>query len=86
MEKNTFMIYLLVEICFTSSKSVNVLLFIVDDLRPALGAYGDQNAFTPNIDQLASKGVIFNSSFAQVENLFKFHVTTNVLLSTRTSL
>ena len=31
----------------------NVLLIVVDDLRPALGAYGDPLAITPNIDRLA---------------------------------
>ena len=33
----------------------NVLLIAIDDLRPALGCYGDQIAVTPNIDQLASR-------------------------------
>ena len=32
----------------------NVLLLVVDDLRPALGAYGDPLAITPNIDKLSS--------------------------------
>ena len=32
----------------------NVLLLVVDDLRTALGAYGDPLAITPNMDKLAS--------------------------------
>ena len=32
----------------------NVLLLVVDDLRPALGAYGDPLAITPNIDKLSA--------------------------------
>ena len=32
----------------------NVLLLVVDDLRPALGAYGDPLAISPNMDKLAS--------------------------------
>jgi iduronate 2-sulfatase len=33
----------------------NLLLVIVDDLKPALGVYGDVDAFTPNLDHLAEK-------------------------------
>ena len=38
---------------------LNVVMIIVDDLKPTLGCYGDKLAHTPNIDQLASNGVIF---------------------------
>ena len=34
--------------------NLNVLLIIVDDLRPALGSYEDPLALTPNIDRLSS--------------------------------
>ncbi|GIX89038.1 iduronate 2-sulfatase [Caerostris extrusa] len=43
----------------------NVLFIVVDDLRPALACYGDKKAITPNIDQLASKGALFKSAYAQ---------------------
>jgi len=43
----------------------NVLFISVDDLRPALGCYGDQLAITPNIDRLASQGVLFNHHYVQ---------------------
>ena len=36
------------------SNQKNVLLIVVDDLRPTLGSYGDTLAITPNIDRLAS--------------------------------
>ena len=57
-------------ICFfalalRSTKGRNVLLIIVDDLKPVLGAYGDRAAFTPNIDRLAARGTIFKNAFAQ---------------------
>lgn len=45
--------------------SPNFLLVIVDDLRPALGCYGDKSAVTPNIDQLASRGTIFTHTYVQ---------------------
>ena len=38
----------------------NVLLICVDDLKPALGCYGDQAARTPQIDALAARGVRFD--------------------------
>ncbi|XP_044255648.1 iduronate 2-sulfatase [Tribolium madens] len=43
----------------------NVLMVMVDDLRPALGVYGDDNAYTPNIDKLARKSFVFTNAFAQ---------------------
>ncbi|XP_027703003.1 iduronate 2-sulfatase [Vombatus ursinus] len=44
---------------------LNVLLIIVDDLRPALGCYGEALVKSPNIDQLASRSVVFQNAFAQ---------------------
>lgn len=44
----------------------NVLLIMVDDLRPELGAYGNSRVKTPNIDRLASQGVLFENAFASV--------------------
>ena len=43
----------------------NVLHIIVDDLRPALGCYGDRIAKTPAIDRLAAKGVRFENAYVQ---------------------
>lgn len=44
----------------------NVLLIIVDDLRPELGASGHALAHTPHIDALAAKGFVFENAFAPV--------------------
>lgn len=38
---------------------------MVDDLRPALGCYGDRLAFTPNIDALAKTGTLFERAYCQ---------------------
>ena len=46
----------------------NVLIIIVDDLRPEVAAYGDQVVLTPNIDDLANTGVMFEQAFAAVPN------------------
>ena len=44
----------------------NVLFICVDDLRPELGCYGREQMITPNLDKLASQGVLFNNHFVQV--------------------
>ena len=43
----------------------NVLVFYVDDLRAELGCYGSETAITPNIDNLAKDGVMFNKAYVQ---------------------
>jgi iduronate 2-sulfatase len=41
----------------------NVLLILVDDLKPALGAYGDKHAITPHLDKLAARGMRFDLAY-----------------------
>ena len=43
----------------------NVLLIVVDDLRPLLGCYGHPEIHTPNIDALAERGTLFNRAYCQ---------------------
>ena len=44
----------------------NVLFISIDDLRPELGAYGNTEIHTPNLDRLASEGTLFSNAFCQV--------------------
>ena len=43
----------------------NVLCIVADDLRPELGCYGDKQVHTPNIDRIASEGLVFKNAYAQ---------------------
>ena len=47
----------------TKASRPNVLLILVDDLKPTLGCYGDPIAITPNIDALAESGMRFDLAY-----------------------
>ena len=44
-------------------KQPNVLLILIDDLKPALHCYGDTTAISPNIDSLAARGMQFDFAY-----------------------
>ncbi len=43
----------------------NILFIAIDDLRPELGCYGSEIAVTPNLDRLASSGLLFERAYCQ---------------------
>lgn len=47
------------------NEKMNVLFIAVDDLKPALGCYGDTIAVTPNFDRLARMSTVFESNYCQ---------------------
>lgn len=52
------------ELAAQDASRPNILWISVEDMSPRLGAYGDPVAVTPNIDRLASEGVLFTNAFA----------------------
>ena len=44
----------------------NILFIAIDDLRPQLNCYGETYMHTPNLDQLAGEGRLFNNHYVQV--------------------
>jgi iduronate 2-sulfatase len=46
-----------------SQQRPNILLILVDDLKPTLGVYGNPVAHSPNIDRLAAKGMTFKNAY-----------------------
>ena len=53
----------LLALAVITADSPNVLLLLVDDLKPTLGCYGDSIAVTPHIDALAARGMRFEKAY-----------------------
>ncbi|WP_051313044.1 sulfatase [Sporocytophaga myxococcoides] len=59
---------LMVALChsaYSQKKKYNVLFIAIDNLRPQLGCYGFSNVKSPNIDKVASEGVVFEKAYCQ---------------------
>ena len=48
----------------TAERPPNILWIVSEDNSPLIGAYGDTFATTPNIDKLATQGVLYTNAFA----------------------
>ena len=60
-----FNIFFINAINNSSSDKLNVLFIIADDLNCDIGVYGNKDVYTPNIDKLASEGVLFENVHVQ---------------------
>ena len=53
----------IIPLCYTSQP--NIVILIIDDLKPVLGYYGDQAAVSPNIDKIAASAALFTHAYVQ---------------------
>ncbi len=76
MTRTLFIISLFISLtCFGTRQQVaepkappsnyNILFIAVDDLRPELNCYGKTHIHSPNIDRLASEGLLFERAYCQ---------------------
>ena len=71
MKNYKFLIIGILSFTLMSSETIsersnfNVLFIIADDLNCDIGAYGNSEIFTPNIDKLAKNGVLFGNAHVQ---------------------
>jgi len=86
-----FFILLLLSFCGSSvtkkkpGVKPNILFIAIDDLRPELGCYGADYIKSPNLDKLASSGIVFTNHFVQVPTCgaSRFSLLTGMLPRTR---
>ena len=67
MKIKYLIILFIFSISFSNSQEnkQNILFIGVDDMRPLTNSYGHHQMKTPNIDKLASEGVLFSKAYAQ---------------------
>jgi len=73
MEFKLILLVSLMLISTSTSKKMNILFLMADDMRPNLGAYEDINKdifsqpkmHTPNLDALAAKSMVFEKAYVQ---------------------
>ena len=57
------LLLLIISATCLQAKRPNVLLILVDDLKPAIGAFGDKIAVTPHLDKLTNRGIRFDAAY-----------------------
>ena len=50
----------------TTNPRYNVVMVIFDDMRPAIGGYGDRFAKTPHLNEFMQSSHYFSSAYSQV--------------------
>jgi iduronate 2-sulfatase len=62
---NFIKMLLILSLQLSAVERPNVLFIAVDDLKPLLGCYGNEQVITPNIDKLSQEGTTFTKSYCQ---------------------
>jgi len=72
----------------SQSQPPNVLFICIDDLRAELGCYGNELIHSPNLDQLAAEGTLFNNHFVAVPTCgaSRYALLTGMLPRTKTAI
>ncbi len=61
--RSIFILFTFLTTAAHSGEKPNILLILVDDLRPAISAFGDKTAITPNLDKLTNRGLRFEAAY-----------------------
>jgi iduronate 2-sulfatase len=61
----SLLLLLLASAAPTEARGRNVLLVIVDDLRPEIGSYGQKHVKTPHLDRFAGSALLFDRAYTQ---------------------
>ena len=65
IKEHFLLLTLFIFLSMQGQKKPNILFIGFDDLRPELGCYGSDVAISPNLDKLASEGILFNKAYCQ---------------------
>lgn len=63
MKKLVVLLFFAIACQLKAQEKPNLLFIAFDDLRPLIGAYGEPEPMTPNIDALAAEGTRFNNAY-----------------------
>ena len=66
LASGTYLLSLLALPGMAKTEKMNVLFLMADDMRPELGCYGIEAVKTPNLDKLASSGVLFQNAYCNI--------------------
>ncbi|MCH2208567.1 MAG: sulfatase-like hydrolase/transferase [Lentisphaerales bacterium] len=62
--KKIFVLYYLLSCSLFSQQKPNILWIVAEDISPLFGAYGEKDAYTPFIDKLAKKSLLYKRAYS----------------------
>ncbi|MBK1877699.1 sulfatase [Pelagicoccus mobilis] len=63
LQKGAFLVASIALFAASVEAKKNVLLILVDDLKPEFGTYGAEHVVSPNLDRLAERGIRFDRAY-----------------------